>query len=239
MLDTFMGSELKAEDISGVCFIGEVSVGAIAVSGSATAMLLGIPPIHVTKELAINAAFQGIPAPLVEKLTDNIEILKSSAKAILYMGGIDFGYDASISLMGSIGYIREGKYIDVPVPIVKMPSSVESTSMNGSNTAKIGKIILAGNIPFECGEHAVKPWATPILVTAATLLFTTRNRRIVITGYRDNTERKSLAKKRAQAVWGWLLGYGVNVSKAIIQERGPDNPIRKKNRRVEIWLMPD
>ena len=58
MLNTFVGNELTADDISGICRVQEISAAATTgMGGTATAMFLGIEPEKLAKALGVRVAF--------------------------------------------------------------------------------------------------------------------------------------------------------------------------------------
>jgi hypothetical protein len=108
ILDSFTGDELTDKDISGVCFIGEFSIGAVAMSLSATGMLIGVPAKSLPKELGLLSLHQSVNHILIDILARKIKQLRSSAKAVLWMSGINAGLSLSVGLTASIGYIGGG-----------------------------------------------------------------------------------------------------------------------------------
>lgn len=110
ILDSFSGDELTDKDISGMCFIGEFAIGAVAMSLSATGMLIGIPPQHLSKELALLSLHQSLNSVLIDILVKKIKRLKSSAKAVLWMSGINAGLSLSVGLTGLLGNIGKAGY---------------------------------------------------------------------------------------------------------------------------------
>lgn len=254
MLDSFKGDELTMEDFSGICFIGEISLGAVAMTLSATGMLLGIPPSKLPKELAMLGLHQSMSSVLIGILEKKIKQVKSSAKAVLWLSGINAGLSLSAGITGSLGYIGEGENKE-PGKIKFDPIPVEGINHRLTQTAKDSIIIqIPGDILFDWDDDKIKTGreTADALLDAKKKILSHPKRQVLIAGHTDDTEKKpgynqGLSERRARSVQFWFMGAGVPPTRMRTRGFGATKPIsldktekgRKLNRRVEVHLLPD
>src|ERR1019366_3759242 len=110
---------------------------------------------------------------------------------------------------------------------------------------KSGHVTVYG-INFDTGKSAILPDSQDVLQQVLKLLQDNPDLKLRIEGHTDNVGAKAanqaLSQKRAQAVMGWLIANGVDVSRLTAQRAGDSTPIadnstdagRAKNRRVEL-----
>ena len=108
-----------------------------------------------------------------------------------------------------------------------------------------GKVDLYG-ILFDTDKTLIKPESEPTLKEVAQLLQDDSALKLSIIGHTDNVGTKEyndkLSQGRAQAVVGWLMLNGVDMTRLKPLGRGFDEPVapndteegRAKNRRVEL-----
>lgn len=251
ILESFNGSELKDEDISGACVIVDISFGAVVASGSLSGILLGIPYSKIPQELTLWGLTPTLQPHLIDILAKKYDFLKGAAKAVLWMGGINLGFNMTVGASASVGYIGQARIIDVgEIKLVSPP--VDPIPVKHSNTAKDITIVLPGDILFDWDDDVIKPTAHQKLFEIKKTIQSHPNRPIFITGHTDKTEKKpgynqGLSERRAISLKYWLLGAGVDISKVITRGSGARDPVgnneteegREKNRRVVVVIHLD
>ncbi len=110
---------------------------------------------------------------------------------------------------------------------------------------------LKSDILFDTGKSDLKPAAQSNLQQMAEIMKKYPENVLTVQGYTDNTGsqkiNEELSKKRAEAVKGALVSYGMPAETIAVQGLGPTNPVadngtpegRMKNRRVEIQVTVD
>jgi len=110
---------------------------------------------------------------------------------------------------------------------------------------KSGHVAVYG-IHFETGKAAILPDSEKVLGEVLKLLQDNPDLKVRVEGHTDNVGAKAanqlLSQKRAQAVMGWLIANGIDVSRLTAQGFGDNKPVgdnstedgRAKNRRVEL-----
>ena len=213
LLDTFRGAELAADDIEGVCLIGEISAGA-GIGASGTAMFLGIDPDLWPQELAADTIYFGMASgaggfatdivmnegrqKFVEMLgvisgnavlQDNAAAiakrLETTAKAVLLMAGFNSGPQLTAGLTGSIGYLWTGTKPKVPMPI-DLPVGPEQLTTRSSRSAREFALILPSDALFDFDKDNIKPSAAKALQSAGKLIQSHPGSRVLLSGHTDS-----------------------------------------------------
>lgn len=276
LVDTFSGAELAPKDIEGFCLVQDVSVGA-GLGGSVTAMLLGIPTTSVPAEIVKNTGALGVGLQLAVdhpnvtkallgplggyifgKVSNRIDkTLRTSANALLIMGGFNAGPQLSAGISGSLGYVYSAAGAQNSVPNLVMPSSPEAVSMRSALSAQDDSCIrLSGDMLFDFDRSSIKPQAEAMLLKVAAHIRQKSPRHICVEGHTDSigtaVYNMELSKRRAHSVAKWLAAHNVvKLSDVMTNGWGKSRPAapnrradgsddkdgRAKNRRVEIWLM--
>lgn len=262
MLDTFHGKELTADDISGICLIIEASVSGVptgkktnyqTIGASATAMLMGIDYKKIPDEIysiALAAAVGG--NPIIFDSAEKIGWFKSSAKAFLVMGGAQMGYNIGAGILGSIGYVSHDSPKKLEELIINLKSTEEIPNPPVRITAKDTTVITIPGALFDWDKDSLKREGIIKLTEATPKIQARPNGKVQIIGYTDNTEKtpgynRGLSERRANSVRNVLVSFGVNPTRIITEGRGATDPVadnntedgREKNRRVEIYIMPN
>lgn len=126
-------------------------------------------------------------------------------------------------------------------------------SATGVSIKKVGDnqlvLIMPGNLTFNSGSSSLTPQAYDVLNSISEILDKYDSTAIRIAGYTDNTgsekENSKLSQERADVVYYYLNGRGIDKGRMLSQGFGPSNPIgdntteagRTKNRRVEISII--
>lgn len=255
LLDTFPGIELTPLDIEGVCMIAEVSVGAV-LGGSATAMVLGIPPESAQGEVVKDAIAIGVVAgagttgELALSYTRLGPLLQSRAKALLLMAGLNSRVQLSVGALGSFGYVwMDRPPRDMPTPTLSL-SDEEIVSTKSSTTAREIAIFMPSDVLFNFDESSIKRTAEPVLRKAGAIVKSHPRSKVVVIGHTDGVGTHAynfgLSLLRARNVAQWLVKNGYeNPANIIWLGLGKTKPVasnddeqgRTKNRRVEIKII--
>ena len=185
------------------------------------------------KGAGIGAGVAAVVAYLANKDKDagkrNERILKAAA------GGAVVG--------GSIGY-----YMDVQEAKLReqLRGSGVSVERDGDNI----NLIMPGNITFASGNAIIAQGFLSVLDSVVLVLTEFNRTLVVVSGHTDNTGSDSLnqnlSEKRAQSVSDYFYNSGIIRDRLDVIGFGETQPIasngteqgKKKNRRVEIALMP-
>ncbi|MFT4732978.1 MAG: outer membrane protein OmpA-like peptidoglycan-associated protein [Gammaproteobacteria bacterium] len=185
------------------------------------------------KGAGIGAGVAAVVAYLANKDKDagkrNERILKAAA------GGAVVG--------GSIGY-----YMDVQEAKLReqLRGSGVSVERDGNNI----NLIMPGNITFASGNASIAQGFLSVLDSVVLVLTEFNRTLVVVSGHTDNTGSDSLnqnlSEKRAQSVSDYFYNSGIIRDRLDVIGFGETQPIasngteqgKKKNRRVEIALMP-
>jgi OmpA-OmpF porin, OOP family len=115
--------------------------------------------------------------------------------------------------------------------------------------AEVGSVAVLNNIFFDLDKYELKPASMPELQKMVSFLKENPLLKVEIAGHTDNTGaaayNRQLSLKRAQSVFDYLIGHGINKSRLIPKGYGPDQPLapndteeqRKLNRRIEFKLV--
>jgi outer membrane protein OmpA-like peptidoglycan-associated protein len=111
-----------------------------------------------------------------------------------------------------------------------------------------GQSVVVNNIFFETGKWELKPESDPELKRIVELLQRNPSMVITIAGFSDNVGTKKnnieLSRKRAEAVFRYLDGLGIDRKRVSVKGFGEDKPLntndseegRQQNRRVEFII---
>jgi outer membrane protein OmpA-like peptidoglycan-associated protein len=271
ILSAFSKPELSAEDFEGFCLIEELAGGA-GVGGSATLMLLGIPaaamPVEIVKNMGaigkglglavahpnVTKALLGpIGGLIFDQVKDRLDqAVATSAKALLFVGGVNWGAQLTLGMSGSLGYVSIGEKKPPPPPKPPGPKPILVTEIS------INELIIhvPGDVLFDFDKSDLKQQARDALEQVVKLIQARSPRRISIEGHTDSIGGQrynlGLSNRRAQSVAQWLISRGVvNVSRLATKGWGELRPVkpntkpdgsddrdaRALNRRVEIYLI--
>jgi outer membrane protein OmpA-like peptidoglycan-associated protein len=109
--------------------------------------------------------------------------------------------------------------------------------------------IVLENVFFETGSAQLLPASEPELQKLLYTLKTNQSMIIEIRGYTDNVGDEAmnqrLSQDRAKAVYSWLTGKGMPVTRISYKGFGETNPVasndteegRKQNRRTEFYIV--
>lgn len=144
---------------------------------------------------------------------------------------------------------KEEQYGIIVTVVEEQPIEIKMELITAKEMAKTlqeqGKIDLYG-ILFDTDKTVIKPESEPTLKEVAQLLQDDSALKLSIIGHTDNVGTKEyndkLSQGRAQAVVGWLMLNGVDMTRLKPLGRGFDEPVapndteegRAKNRRVEL-----
>jgi OmpA-OmpF porin, OOP family len=115
--------------------------------------------------------------------------------------------------------------------------------------AKEGTIAVLENIFFDVDKYELKEKSKTELQKISRFLLDNPRIRVEISGHTDNsgsaTHNKQLSEKRAQSVYQYLVGNGLDQKRLTSKGYGPDQPIadnatetgRRKNRRIEFKIV--
>ena len=140
------------------------------------------------------------------------------------------------------GGLSENVGIAAPPPPV-----TDTLFVHKTDTVFVEKPYLFG-INFDFNKYNILPQSYPILDHAVDVLNQFNNLNVVIIGNTDNVGSNEynmkLSKKRADAVFNYLLEKGIDKSRITEEWKGEENPVRSNstkfgrafNRRVEIRI---
>lgn len=112
------------------------------------------------------------------------------------------------------------------------------------------RVVMPQDILFAVDSAALQPALVNDLRTVASSLQRYPDSTVVVEGHTDNTGEAAynmdLSQRRASAVTGTLISYGVPAGRVVAVGRGEDAPVasnltpegRQQNRRVEIIIRP-
>ncbi len=256
MTESFRGSELEAKNIAGGCLIAELSAGVIH-GGSGSGMLLGMDLKDMQNEFRSDIGQLLIAAGTGNLGLDIVEHMgwfRSSAKAVLFMGGTTQGANIGAAAMGNVGYLWQGAAKSVGDPVIDdIPSSIPNINMPIRRTTQVSSFIeISSDVLFDFDKFNIKPAGEQELMRVGYKLRLYPNKHILVQGYTDNIGNAGynvlLSEHRAEAVKNWFVTRqyvkGNNISTkgfGLTHPVAPNsNPTgRAKNRRIEIAIMPD
>lgn len=111
-----------------------------------------------------------------------------------------------------------------------------------------GLVVTLGDVLFEVDRAELKPGAARNLDKLVRALRENPEPTVLIEGHTDSTGSREynmdLSRRRAQSVYDYLVGHGVDASRLGVSGLGPDYPVatndtaagRQQNRRVEIII---
>lgn len=229
-------------------------------AGDAVADAVGSAVGH---PLIVKILMAPMGASIIGGILDKISpaTFESRAKALLLTGGQTAG-GLGLSASATIGYMwapDAAKLAPPPgqsVPNIDLPI-VEVTTTRWASTSqdKADVIHLPGDALFGFDRFDLRPEAQATLGKAADLIRTRSPRALSVEGHTDaigsDGYNNTLSMHRANAVAHWLINRKVMPRSAVYTKgwgkmrpvapnmRGNlDDPLgRKKNRRVEIWLI--
>jgi outer membrane protein OmpA-like peptidoglycan-associated protein len=114
---------------------------------------------------------------------------------------------------------------------------------------EVGEIIRLNNIFFDFGLADLRPESTPELSRVMRFLQDNPKIEIEISGHTDNVgtdaDNLKLSRRRATAVYDFLVAHGVKAGRLTVQGYGKDVPVatndteegRRQNRRVEFKIV--
>ena len=141
---------------------------------------------------------------------------------------------------------NNGNWIQQIVAVKGMNQEVTADASSLADAIKKSGHVTVYGINFDTGKSAILPDSQDVLQQVLKLLQDNPDLKLRIEGHTDNVGAKAanqaLSQKRAQAVMGWLIANGVDVSRLTAQGFGDSTPIadnstdagRAKNRRVEL-----
>lgn len=116
-------------------------------------------------------------------------------------------------------------------------------------TAKGLAIRIGGDLLFAAGRHEIQPQMLPALEKIAALIQERRRDKVLVRGFTDSVGALAanlvLSKRRAEAVYRFLVSRGVEGERLTCEGLGSQEPIdsndtlagRQRNRRVEVVLL--
>jgi len=254
ILDSFVGDELAADDLTGICRIQEISL-ALGVGGTATAMFLGIDLDDILKMIGIKLGALSLPAAMLAKyiLGDDIDwtdLVATRANALLIIAGPGATAGAAAGISDAVGELRQSwEDTHVEMPQFDTPDDPR-VPPSRSNQEEAPPIVLNG-ANFQTGLDTFTAEAEGKLQEAKNKIAPYRNRFLTVEGFTDTVghgtyDNKGLSERRANRVKQWLIknadrkdadviagGYGEEFPVA----SNGDEAGRAKNRRVEIHIM--
>ena len=184
------------------------------------------------------------------------ESLKSSAKAALFTYSESNGAQASIGILGSVGYVWIGALDTPPIKInLVKPAPVDHYPTLVATTRE--KIPFPSDVLFDFDKADIKPDAELALWGLVHEIQKRTPSRIVIEGHTDaigdDGYNLKLSQRRADAVVSWLLvrrivkpasitgkGFGHKYPAFDDTVKGQDNSVaRMRNRRIEVRFLWD
>jgi len=257
MLDSFTGTELTADDLTGVCRIQEFSFASRG-GVTATAMFLGIDWDDILKMLGVRLSIFSLPAALVAKylLDDDIDwtdLVSTKANALLVIAGLGATGGAAAGISDAVGELRQSWEDTHVTTQIDMPSPYDPPGPPSGSTPQQEEappIVLDG-ANFQTGMDTFTAAAEGKLREAKNKIANYRNRFLTVEGFTDTAghgtyDNQSLSERRAKRVKQWLIqnadrkdadviatGYGEQYPVA----SNGDEAGRAKNRRVEIHIM--
>jgi outer membrane protein OmpA-like peptidoglycan-associated protein len=163
--------------------------------------------------------------------------IQSSKGALI--GGL-----AGAAAGGGVGY-----YLDVQAG--ELRAELASTGVQVIESDDNIRLVMPGNITFKTDSADINSSFYPVLNSVAKVLNKYSNSTVLVSGHTDNTGSAeynlNLSKMRAESVAAYLEGQGVKSNRFEVMGMGYSNPIasndtaagRKKNRRVEIKIIPN
>jgi outer membrane protein OmpA-like peptidoglycan-associated protein len=260
MLNAFVGGELTADDITGLCRIQEISGSGVGpVGGMATAVFFGMELEKLAKALGIRTGiFSGVLGSLLSQaLSDDdldwTDLISTGAKGLLVIAGP--GVTAGFSVSDSLGYLQQ-PWEDILIPKVPPNPKTPSTEDTDIRSAFMGgptegpPITLDGAL-FNTGLDTLKPEAEAKLREVKGKIAPYSARFLVVNGFTDNVghgsyDNQGLSERRAKTVKKWLIANANRKDADVIARGyGEQYPVasnnndggRAKNRRVEIGIM--
>jgi outer membrane protein OmpA-like peptidoglycan-associated protein len=254
ILDSFHGKELQPSDIVGGTLTLELT-GAMLKTISGSAMLLGIDLGEMQNELMSDIGQLVINVgggPLALDFAESQGWFQSSAKAVLFMGGLGASLGVGVSAMGNLGYlwlgaVKPGQMEDWSIPAQELISGPRETF---SVKDRPNPISLPGDVLFRFDKFDLRIKAFPALHAAGQKIRSNSGRRVKVMGYTDNIGgvgyNKWLSEQRANHVKRWLVHHGyAKDSDVDAKGYGAEYPVarnntaigRSKNRRVEIVIL--
>ena len=255
ILEAFKGKELKPSDITGFTLYLGVSAIIGPEGRSVTAMLLGIDGVKDLLKEAYSDVLQlgqtlGGGSQIILDLQDKVGIFQNTAKAVLFMGGTFAGLGAGVTALGSVGYVVQGTQDKIGEVILDL-KSVEEIPVPVQITQKEKNTVISipGDVLFDWDKAFIKPEGFSAIEQIMPQLQSDSTKSILIVGHTDNTEKTKghnqiLSEKRANSVYIYLTGRGIDASKMSKEGRAATEPRatndtedgRKKNRRVDFHL---
>jgi outer membrane protein OmpA-like peptidoglycan-associated protein len=182
------------------------------------------------------------------------ESMKSSAKAALFTFSESGGAQASIGVLGSVGYVWIGALDTPPIQInLVKPAPVDHYPTLVATTRE--KVPFPSDVLFDFDKWNIKPDAELALWGLAHEIQKRTPARIVIEGHTDAIGdagyNLKLSQWRAEAVVSWLVvrrivkpaaitakGYGHKYPAFDDTVKGQDNSVaRMRNRRIEVRFL--
>jgi outer membrane protein OmpA-like peptidoglycan-associated protein len=261
MLNAFVGEELTADDITGLCRIQEVSAGGAGGGGTLTAVFLGMDLEKLAKALGIRGAILSGPVGelLARALSDDdldwTDFISTGAKGLLVIAGVGVAVGKGIGVSDALGYLKQPwDELYIPKLAANEPPtgpedpSIRSAFMGGPTE---GPPITLDGALFNTGLDTLKPAAEARLREVKNQIAPYSARFLVINGFTDNVgqgsyDNQGLSERRAKTVKKWLIANANRKdSDVVTRGYGEKDPVasnkneggRAKNRRVEIGIM--
>jgi outer membrane protein OmpA-like peptidoglycan-associated protein len=252
--DGFKGTELAADDFTGVCFTLELSASAVLVGGSGAMMWLGFTRSYALYLLSgIGTGQSGAD------LSASFLNLQTSAKALLPMAGVNTSIGIGGSLIGSVGYWDISSVEATMADNRNAPIGPEELTTKYWITAQDTTMRLAGDGLFlfdkdtimTVGEarRAGVPPPEPELQKAGAIIKSHPGWTVILTGHTDSVGPDGynwdLSYRRAKTVAQWFIAKGyvkpANVRYIGMGKTQPAEPNttargRRANRRVMVRI---
>ena len=156
MLKSFGGADLQPRDIQGCCLLMDASATIPLVSLGGTVMLLGLDASKLLPEIASleGQLVAAAASPFGVMIADKMGLFRSTAKAVLFMGGLGGGIGTGIGLLGSIGYLWIGSVKPTEMVDIEWASNT-SQRIRSSNIAMddAPPLRLEGDVLFAFNEY--------------------------------------------------------------------------------------
>ncbi len=166
------------------------------------------------------------------------------------IGSIDSSQHARNAALGC-GLVGAGVGAYMDVQEAKLREELQGTGVSVSREGDNIRLVMPGNITFETDSYNLRSNFYPVLNSVGKVLAKYNDTTLRVTGHTDNTGSKAynqtLSERRARSVADYLATQGVSSARAFSEGRSFDQPIasngtasgRAKNRRVELYILPD
>jgi outer membrane protein OmpA-like peptidoglycan-associated protein len=258
MLDTVPGNDLTKEDFEGYCIVTEGSAAAGG-GGAADLVLFGIKDI---KNIPAGLFDSGLGGPVTNALfefprnsfygtgppsaggpdSDKPLIqLDSGARAVLLSASANVGFQLTVGLAGSVGWVWADGYFPSPSPPLPKPAKVTPTKIYLS---------MGADALFDFDKDCLKPGADIYLQHFRDVIKDNRVVHVQVSAHTDSVGsglyNLGLSYRRANAIVQWLIKNRIATAERItpvgygaMNPKYPNNTSKNRamNRRVDVEIQ--